>query len=142
MASTLIQSVRLVDPLGQREWLADVRLTDGRIQSVDAAAGGGRAQGGDGLRATTAADDTPAAGSDLVIDGRGCVLGPGLIDLYSHSGEPGHESRETLAALAASARAGGFTRVGILPTTVPAIDTVAQVKELLRHQPQAQPRLM
>ncbi|MEO0539721.1 MAG: dihydroorotase, partial [Cyanobacteria bacterium P01_A01_bin.105] len=47
-----------------------------------------------------------------------------------------------LAALAASARAGGFTRVGILPTTVPAIDTVAQVKELLRHQPQAQPRLM
>ena len=43
------------------------------------------------------------------------------MDLYSHSSEPGHEARETLSDLAQSASAGGFTQVGILPDTIPAI---------------------
>ncbi|MBD2019612.1 dihydroorotase, partial [Leptolyngbya sp. FACHB-36] len=62
-----------------------------------------------------------------VQDCRGWVLGPGLVDLYSHSGEPGFEERETLASLLQSARAGGFTRLAILPDTVPALDNPASI---------------
>jgi dihydroorotase len=58
-------------------------------------------------------------------DGRdGQSAAPGLVDLYSHSGEPGNESRETLG------QAGGFTRLGILPNTEPAIDHPALVERL------------
>jgi dihydroorotase len=65
-----------------------------------------------------------------VCDRPGLVLGPGLVDLYSHSGEPGFESRETLRSLVHAAEAGGFTRVAILPDTDPAIDNPAGVERL------------
>lgn len=67
-----------------------------------------------------------------VIDGRGQFLGPGLIDLYSQSGEPGNETRETLTSLRQAATAGGFTRVGLLPNTQPVADTVEAIAAI--HQ--------
>lgn len=62
-----------------------------------------------------------------IIDGRGQFLGPGLVDLYSQSGQPGHESRETYESLGQAAAAGGFTRVGLLPNTQPAVDNVGAI---------------
>jgi dihydroorotase len=53
------------------------------------------------------------------------ILGPGLVDLYSHSGEPGFEDRETLRSLQQAAIAGGFTRLTLLPNTTPALDNPA-----------------
>jgi dihydroorotase len=63
------------------------------------------------------------------------VLMPGLVDLYSHSGEPGHEERETLASLIKGARAGGFVEVAILPDTEPVIDDPALVSWLKKQVP-------
>ncbi len=62
-----------------------------------------------------------------VIDGRGQFLGPGLIDLYSQSGEPGNESRETRESLRQSASAGGFTSVGLLPNAQVVTDSVEAI---------------
>ena len=67
-----------------------------------------------------------------MVNAEGWVFGPGLVDLYSHSGEPGFESRETAATLAASAIAGGFTRMVLLPDTQPALDTPGAIARL--HQ--------
>ncbi|PZO45115.1 MAG: dihydroorotase [Pseudanabaena frigida] len=58
----------------------------------------------------------------------GIVLGVGAIDLYSTSGEPGHESRETIPELVRAAQNGGFATVGILPNTQPAIDDIAALE--------------
>jgi len=58
----------------------------------------------------------------------GLILGTGAIDLYSTSGEPGHESRETIAELVQAAQNGGFSTVGILPNTQPAIDDIAALE--------------
>lgn len=58
----------------------------------------------------------------------GIVLGTGLIDLYSTSGEPGHESRETIPELVQAAKNGGVSTVGILPNTQPAIDDIAALE--------------
>ena len=128
MPSTLIQSVRLIDPLGQSEQVSNVLLADGQIQSID----------------TLSAADIARlpASPETVIDGSNCVLGPALVDLYSQSGEPGHESRETLATLLASAKAGGFSRLGVLPNTVPALDTPAQVTRVLQGRRRDQPLLL
>ena len=66
-----------------------------------------------------------------IVDGSGQFLGPGLIDLYSQSGEPGHEPRETYMSLRQAATAGGFTRVGLLPTTQPAADSIGAITSIL-----------
>jgi dihydroorotase len=63
------------------------------------------------------------------------VLMPGLVDLYSHSGEPGHEERETLESLMKGARAGGFVEAAILPDTEPVIDDPALVSWLKKRVP-------
>ncbi|MDB9529094.1 dihydroorotase [Oscillatoria sp. CS-180] len=104
MTSTLLRQVRIVDPGLQIDQIADVLMVDGKFQAI----------------APTLADPPEET---QVIDGTGKLLAPGLIDLYSNSSEPGNESRESLADLMAGAIAGGFTRVGILPTTLPPLDT-------------------
>jgi dihydroorotase len=58
----------------------------------------------------------------------GLFLGAGMIDLYSTSSEPGHESRETISELVQAAKNGGFATVGILPNTQPAIDDIAALE--------------
>ncbi|WP_103668328.1 dihydroorotase [Pseudanabaena sp. BC1403] len=58
----------------------------------------------------------------------GVILGTGMIDLYSKSSEPGHESRETISELVQAAKNGGFTTIGVLPNTQPAIDDIAALE--------------
>lgn len=111
----LLQHVRVLDPASDTDRTADVLIQHGVIQAI-----------------ADALTDYPAEAT--VQDCRGLVLGPGLVDLYSHSGEPGFEERETLGSLAAAAAAGGFTRLTILPDTVPAIDTLATVTWLHNQQ--------
>ncbi len=92
---------------------ADVLIESGQISAI----------------APFIADPPPEA---EIIDGRGQFLGPGLIDLYSQSGEPGHESRETHASLQQAATAGGFTRVGLLPNAQPVVDSVDAIAAIHR----------
>ncbi|MEA5451220.1 dihydroorotase [Leptolyngbya sp. CCNP1308] len=111
----LIQQVRLLDAVTQTDQLADVLVQDGVVTEI-------------------APSITVIPASAEMIQGQGKVLLPGLVDLYSHSGEPGHEPREALESLLAAGQAGGFTRLGILPNTEPAIDHPAMVDKLLaRH---------
>ncbi len=63
-----------------------------------------------------------------MIERSGILLGTGAIDLHSTSGEPGHESRETIAELVQAAKNGGFAMVGILPNTQPVIDDIAALE--------------
>ena len=114
VSDSFIRQVRILDPLTQRDQVGDVLIRDGVIQAL----GESLVHPGDGIRD---------------IDGQGCVLGPGLVELYSQTGEPGHESRETLRQLLVAAAQGGFTRVGILPNTIPAVDNSAQVAQRLAY---------
>ena len=73
--------------------------------------------------------DPAQISAETKIDERsGLILGTGAIDLYSTSSEPGHESRETIAELVQGAKNGGFSTVGILPNTQPAIDDIAALE--------------
>ncbi|MFN6515022.1 MAG: dihydroorotase [Nostoc sp. CreGUA01] len=107
----LLQQVRVIDPVSETDEVFDVLIADGYIQAI--------------------ASSISNISSDTQIrDCRGLVLGSGLVDLYSHSGEPGFEERETLVSLLQAAAAGGFTRVSLLPDTSPAIDNPALVAQL------------
>lgn len=111
MTIELLQQVRVIDPGSQTDQVADVLIAHGEIQAV-------------------AKEITDVNPQTQVRDCRGLILGTGLVDLYSHSGEPGFEDRETLSSFLQAAAAGGFTRVSILPDTSPAIDHPALVAQL------------
>jgi dihydroorotase len=68
-----------------------------------------------------------------VIDARGLVLAPGLIDANVHTGEPGAEHRETLASASEAAAAGGVTTMIVMPDTDPVIDEPSLVDFILRR---------
>lgn len=114
MTRELLRQVRLLDPLSNTDKIADVLIVDGVIEAVES-------------------EISEPTTETEVRDCTGLVLGPGLVDLYSHSGEPGFEDRETLDSLLAAATAGGFTRLSLLPDTQPAIDNPTPV-EWVRSQ--------
>ncbi|QUS60006.1 dihydroorotase [Synechocystis sp. PCC 7339] len=67
-------------------------------------------------------DSHPIPTDAVVVPGDNLLLAPSLADLYSYSGEPGHEDRETLGQLLQTAIAGGFGDIAILPNTDPPLD--------------------
>ncbi|MCV3213875.1 dihydroorotase, partial [Plectonema radiosum NIES-515] len=113
----LLQQVRIIDPVSETDQIADVLIVDGYISCV----------------AETISD---VSADTQIRDCRGLILGSGLVDLYSHSGEPGFEERETISSLLQAAAAGGFTRISILPDTSPPIDNPSVVAQLLQRRGQ------
>jgi dihydroorotase len=116
----LFQQVRVLDTISQTDRVADILVIDGLIEEVSATT-------------QLPADTTIALGEHL-------ILAPGLVDLYSHSGTPGHEQRETIESLLLAAKAGGFVHVNILPDTLPSLDRASSIISLDReyHQLAAQ----
>ena len=71
-----------------------------------------------------------------VIDCKGMVLAPGLIDMRVFTGEPGSEHRETLESASRAAAAGGVTTIVVMPNTDPVIDEPSLV-DFIRRRAQA-----
>ncbi len=65
---------------------------------------------------------------ERMIEARGAVLAPGLVDVHVHLREPGQTAKETIASGARAAAAGGFTGVLCMPNTVPALDDAAWIE--------------
>ncbi len=68
-----------------------------------------------------------------IIDCKGNVLSPGLIDIQVHFRDPGQLHKEDLASGSKSAVAGGITTVVCQPNTSPVLDSVS-VFEYLRQK--------
>jgi dihydroorotase len=71
-----------------------------------------------------------------VIDCKGLVLAPGLVDMRVFTGEPGSEHRETLESASRAAAAGGVTTIVVMPNTDPVIDEPSLV-DFIRRRAQA-----
>jgi dihydroorotase len=66
-----------------------------------------------------------------VLDARGCLVGPGLVDLHTHLRQPGREEAETVDSGARAAALGGYTAVVAMPNTDPAIDSAGVARDVL-----------
>jgi dihydroorotase len=110
------RNARLVDPTTGLDVKGGLLVENGRIADI-------------GPRLFNDAEpDDPE-----VIDCRGLVLAPGLIDGRVFTGEPGSEHRETLESASAAATAGGVTAIAVMPNTDPVIDAPSLVDYLLRR---------
>lgn len=103
---------RIVDP-GRIEGPGDILVTEGRIAAVTPPGG------------------LPESGpQSRVIDARGKIVTPGLVDVHVHLREPGFEHKETVATGCLAAVSGGFTAVCCMANTRP-VNDCPQVTELI-----------
>jgi dihydroorotase len=103
---TLLKGGRVIDPASNTDAVLDV-LIDG---DVIAAVG----------------PNLPEAGVDTVVQlTPDHWVTPGLVDIHVHFRDPGRPDKETTATGAASALAGGFTSVCIMPNTTPTLDSLS-----------------
>ncbi len=63
-----------------------------------------------------------------IVSGKDLHVSIGWMDIFADFGEPGFDHRETLESGSAAAAAGGFTDVMIIPNTLPALSSKAQVE--------------
>jgi dihydroorotase len=85
----------------------------------------------EGDKITSVGTDLSADGAS-VIDAKGLVAMPGLVDLHTHLREPGFEQSETILTGSQSAAAGGFTAVHAMANTLPVQDTAGVVEQVQR----------
>jgi dihydroorotase len=102
-ASIVIRGATVVNP--DSIAVADVLIVDGSIAAV-----GGSQKG------------------DIELDGTGCYLSSGFVDLHTHLREPGKEEAETIESGSRAAALGGYTAVVAMPNTDPAQDNVETVR--------------
>jgi dihydroorotase len=117
----VITGGRVIDPESGTDRVADVCVQDGTIKSVRKTAGKVRAR--------------------EVIDARGKIVVPGLIDMHTHLREPGREDEETIYTGSCAAAAGGFTTVCCMPNTRPPIDNQETVRFIYQKAKDAKCRV-
>jgi len=113
MTALVIRGGQLIDPAAGVDGLKDILLKDGKVAEIAAP---GK------LKLTNGAE---------VLDAKGLVLAPGLVDIHVHLREPGQGYKETIATGTAAAAAGGFTSVAAMPNTVPVNDSVETTRWML-----------
>ena len=102
-----IKQIRIVDPSQNKDFVGDIFIENGKIVS------------------------SLSDKAEKVIDGKGKIAVPGLIDVHSHLREPGQEGKETIHSGTRSAAKGGITTLLCMPNTKPVIDNAPTVEFIL-----------
>lgn len=107
MSLLWIKNGRVIDPASKRDAVGDVFAIDGKI--VASLSGAQKKQA-------------------RVIDAKGLVVAPGLVDIHVHFREPGQTHKENILTGSRAAAAGGFTTVVCMPNTSPVIDNAGTLQ--------------
>lgn len=126
MKPILVRNGRLVDPSAGVDASRDLLLKDGRVFAVEAP----------GKLNAVAKQETAE-----ILDAKGLVVAPGLVDIHVHLREPGQNYKETIASGTTAAAAGGFTAVCAMPNTVPVNDSVETTRWMQSPERGAQIRV-
>ena len=107
MSFLIIKNGRVIDPASKRDKVSDVFIAEGKF-----------------VKTLTPAQQKTAQ----VIDARGLVVCPGLVDIHVHFREPGQTHKETILTGSQAAAAGGFTSVVCMPNTSPVADNTGTIQ--------------
>lgn len=106
----IIKSGRLIDPKSNRDEVLDIKIKDGKILAI-----------GKNLDSSDS--------EEKIIDAKGKIVVPGLIDVHVHFRDPGQTQKEDLETGSQAAVAGGFTSVIQMANTSPKIDSKEKILE-------------
>jgi dihydroorotase len=107
--SILIKNGHVIDPVNGIDGVFDILIETGKISKVS---------------------KNIIAKAERIIDAKGKIVAPGLIDMHVHLREPGREDIETVASGTSAAVSGGMTSICSMPNTYPAIDNAEALKRL------------
>ena len=106
----VIKNVRILDPASATDMTGDIGIENGKIAAIGTV-------------------ETKA--EDQVLDGKGLVAAPGLVDTHVHFRDPGLTYKEDICSGAHAAAAGGFTSVVCMANTKPVADNVDTVSYIV-----------
>lgn len=106
----LIKDGRVIDPYSETDEIIDLILDHGKIV---------------GMGKYAKSDEY-----ERIIDARGKIVAPGLVDVHVHFRDPGLTYKEDLETGAAAAAAGGYTTVICMANTKPVVDTVEVLQDV------------
>lgn len=110
MVGILIKNGRVVDPASKIDGKRDVLIEGGKVKKI------GTRLAGRGAK---------------IVDAKGMLVLPGLIDLHAHLRDPGRPDKETIASGTRAAAMGGFTSICCMANTEPPVDNPAVVKYIV-----------
>ncbi len=117
MKEKIFINARIIDPSQNMDEKGSLVLNDkGKVKAI-----------GKNVKKTDASKDSE------VIDLKGNILIPGLVDMKTFVGEPGYEYKENFRTLSQAALAGGVTSIVTMPNTKPVIDNVSMVDFIIRR---------
>ena len=103
----LIKNGYLIDPKGKKEGRFDILVSKGKVEKISKK-----------INKKT----------KNIIDAKGKLIFPGLIDIHCHLREPGREDEETILSGSKSAVSGGFTTICCMPNTNPPLDNKVSIR--------------
>lgn len=115
MASIMLRNIRLINPGTNTDEMVDILISKGEVTAID-------------IHAKSTIREIQA---DIVINGRGLIAAPGLIDVHVHFRDPGFTYKEDIHSGAMAAAKGGYTSVVMMGNTKPALDNEDIIKEVL-----------
>ncbi len=125
----LIKKARLIDPESETDRIADI-LTDGEIiglirENIDEKA----------LSEYAERSGSPECSPEdiTVIDARGLICAPGLVDTHSHFRDPGFPHKEDITSGSLAAAKGGYTTIVMMANTNPPIDNETILRDVLER---------
>ena len=117
MASIMLRNIRLINPGTGTDEMVDILISKGEVTAID-------------IHAKSTIREIQA---DIVINGRGLIAAPGLIDVHVHFRDPGFTYKEDIHTGALSAAKGGYTSVVMMGNTKPAMDNEDVLREVLKR---------
>lgn len=110
----LLKGGRVIDPAQNLDGQMDLLLENGKIAAIAEAVG-------------SVPEDT------RLLDLKGMILLPGLVDMHTHLREPGYEYKETIRSGSEAAAVGGFTSIACMPNTLPVNDNRTVTEYILKR---------
>jgi len=120
MNSLLIKNIRIIDPKNNEDFIGDILFKDGKVAE----------KGGNIV-----------FNAEKIIDGKGLVCAPGLVDMHVHLRDPGLTYKEDVYTGCEAAAAGGVTSLLCMPNTSPSIDTPETVEYIIDKAKNAKARV-
>ena len=113
MTTLLIKNGRVIDPATNTDAVKDILIEDGKIKAIKSEIRNPKSEKNSKLQ---------------IIDAKGKLVLPGLIDMHCHLRDPGQPDKETIASGTKAAALGGFTTICCMANTNPPVDNPAIVK--------------
>jgi len=107
----LIRGGHVIDPANGIDRICDLLIENGHITTIDNHQGK----------------------PDKIIDAKGMIVCPGLIDMHVHLREPGQEWKEDIESGSRAAVAGGITTMCCMPNTRPRLDHAGVIQQVIKR---------